>query len=228
MRVLAGGLISGVTPSMILITAMFFPANEQWAASTTWYCGVGLGQFVCNWVAFGCYKPEFDGGELALKSWRILFMFGCFAVLLGVLWLILIPDVPTEAWWPRQEEKRATLLRIRRNQQGFGSHKWKWYQVKEAFLEPRTWIYFLGNFSLQVGTGNFSSRSSPCIAHMITALHMASRSQLSTSWVSRYWRTLIIRVHSVDIFRCVGQNRLYLLRCSVSFPLMLQVPLRRW
>lgn len=160
MRVLAGGLISGVTPSMILITAMFFPANEQWAASTTWYCGVGLGQFVCDWVAFGCYKPEFNGGELALRSWRILFIvFGCFTVLLGALWLILIPDVPTEAWWLTQEEKRATLLRIRGNQQGFGSHKWKWYQVKEAFLEPRTWIYFLGNFSLQVGTGGVISFS---------------------------------------------------------------------
>lgn len=160
MRVLAGALISGVTPSMVLITAMFFPANEQWASTTVWYCGVGLGQFVCDWVAYGCFKPEFYGSELGIASWRILFIaFGCFTVLVGIAWLMLIPDVPTEAWWLTKEEKQATLLRIRGNQQGFGTHKWKWYQAKEAFLDPRTWIYFIGNLSLQIGTGGVISFS---------------------------------------------------------------------
>lgn len=160
MRVLAGALISGVTPSMIVITAMFFPVNEQWAASTVWYCGVGLGQFVCDWVAFGCFKPKFHGEELAIESWRILFIvFGCFTLLVGGAWLALVPDVPTEAWWLSDEERKATLVRIQDNQQGFGNHRWKWYQVWEALLDPRTWIYFVANFSLQMGTGgvvNFS------------------------------------------------------------------------
>lgn len=160
MRVIAGGLISGVTPSMTVITAIFFPIDEQWAVSTVWYCGVGFGQLICDWVAYGCFKPQWDGGSLAIEGWRILFIsFGCFTVIVGVLWILIVPDIPTEAWWLTEEEKKATLVRIRDNQQGFGTHKWKWYQVKEAFVDIRTWIYFLASFSIQIGSGgvvNFS------------------------------------------------------------------------
>ena len=50
--------------------------------------------------------------------------------------------------------------RIKGNFQGIGNYSWQWYQVKEAFLDPRTYLYFLFSSFMNIpngGIGTFGS-----------------------------------------------------------------------
>ena len=49
------------------------------------------------------------------------------------------------------------VQRIRSNQQGFGNHEIKKYQIIEALKDVRTWLYFLFTVSSNIPNGGISS-----------------------------------------------------------------------
>lgn len=61
----------------------------------------------------------------------------------SVLFLLFFPDNPTKAWFFSQTERVKAVHRLKHNQNGIETKTWKWYQMREALYEPRTWIYFL-------------------------------------------------------------------------------------
>ena len=42
-----------------------------------------------------------------------------------------------------EEDKKLMIERVRSNQTGLQNRKFRWYQMKEAFLDPQTWCYCL-------------------------------------------------------------------------------------
>ena len=52
--------------------------------------------------------------------------------------LIFLPDSQMNAWWLSSQDRVLAVQRIRVNQQGIGNRKFKWYQLREAFLDPMT------------------------------------------------------------------------------------------
>lgn len=53
-----------------------------------------------------------------------------------------MPDSPITAKFLNQEEKHVAVERLRMNQQGMGSGEWKWDHVKDAALDPKTYLWF--------------------------------------------------------------------------------------
>lgn len=41
-----------------------------------------------------------------------------------------------------EEEKLIAVERLRMNNMGISSREWKWEHVREAVLDPKTWIWF--------------------------------------------------------------------------------------
>lgn len=55
---------------------------------------------------------------------------------MGVVLALFLPDSPLTARFLNTEEKKVAIERIRSNQQSVGTHDYKLYQVKEAFMDP--------------------------------------------------------------------------------------------
>lgn len=70
-----------------------------------------------------------------------------------------MPDSPVSAKFLPEEDKLLAIERynrfytvaffgfltngrLRMNQQGIENHEWKWDHVKEAFLDPKSWVWF--------------------------------------------------------------------------------------
>ncbi|EGV60400.1 MFS general substrate transporter [Yamadazyma tenuis ATCC 10573] len=117
----------------------FYRKDEQFKRMAFIYAGTGFGNILGSVVAYGIEK---DATNWVLTSWRSLFLIlGVVTMVLAVAMVLVVPDLPTQAWWLSEEDKLLTVERIRDNEQGFGTKDFKWHQVKEAFLEPRAYLF---------------------------------------------------------------------------------------
>lgn len=93
-------------------------------------------------MAYGIAVSTKEHGS-AIAPWKIVFLFtGVFTIVLGILFFWFIPDNQLNAWWLTKEDRILAVARVRVNQQGIGNRHFKWYQAKEAFLDPMSWSFF--------------------------------------------------------------------------------------
>ena len=79
-----------------------------------------------------------------LYKYQIIFMFcGLLTVAYAVVVLILMPDSPMEAKYVTEREKVIAVERLRANQMGVASRKWRWEHVWETLLDLKTWFWFI-------------------------------------------------------------------------------------
>lgn len=55
--------------------------------------------------------------------------------------------------WLSDREKAIAVDRIKTNSQGIGNYQWQWYQVRETFIDPRTYSYFLFSMFMNIPNG---------------------------------------------------------------------------
>jgi membrane-associated phospholipid phosphatase len=59
--------------------------------------------------------------------------------------------------WLNDEERKVAIERLRNNQTGIKNRLIKWYQAREAALDPKTWLFVLFGLSTQVVNGAVSN-----------------------------------------------------------------------
>ena len=52
--------------------------------------------------------------------------------------IFVLPATPMEAIFLSKEEKYHLVKRVATNKTGVANKEWKWSQVKEAFIDPKT------------------------------------------------------------------------------------------
>lgn len=150
LRVLLGGLESAIMPAYIVLTSQYYKRNQQFQRTLFWLAMNGLGTILSNSLAVGLMNR----GKLPMSGWKLLYLIlGAMTSFLGIVFAIYMPNSPAEAWFYSEEEKRWQAERIRENKQGYGSNKIKWYQVKEAFLDPHTWLYCCATYVGSIPNG---------------------------------------------------------------------------
>ncbi|KOG98731.1 allantoate permease DI49_3160 [Saccharomyces eubayanus] len=155
LRVLLGCAESVVTPCFTIITAQYWKTEEQFTRISIWFGMNGLGSILINAIAYGVYIHQ---ESYAIKGWRALFVItGVITIFVGALIFLWIPDDPSKARFLSKREKLMVVQRIRSNQQGFGNHEIKKYQIVEALKDVRTWLYFLFTVSSNIPNGGISS-----------------------------------------------------------------------
>ena len=155
LRVLLGCAESVVTPCFTIITAQYWKTEEQFTRVSIWFGMNGLGSILINAIAYGVYIHQ---DSYAIKGWRTLFVItGVITIFIGILIFLWIPDDPSKARFLSKREKLMVVQRIRSNQQGFGNHEIKKYQIIEALKDVRTWLYFLFTVSSNIPNGGISS-----------------------------------------------------------------------
>ncbi|CUS25193.1 LAQU0S33e00100g1_1 [Lachancea quebecensis] len=155
LRVLLGCAESMVTPTFTVITAQYWKKEEQFMRVCVWFGFNGLGGIWANALAYGLYIRK---DAYSMEAWRVLFIVtGIITIAIGFAVYFHLPDDPSKAWFLSEREKLMVVERIRSNQQGFGNHQIKWYQVKEAFTDVRTWLYFLFSIGSNIPNGGLTN-----------------------------------------------------------------------
>lgn len=96
--------------------------------------GVGLGGLIG--FAIGHIKGQ-------LQSWRYEFLIvGAVCAAWGASLAFTIGNSPTTNRWFTHDERLMIIARLRRNQTGVEGRKIRWDQIREAFLDYKTWIFF--------------------------------------------------------------------------------------
>lgn len=155
LRVLLGCAESVVTPCFTMITAQYWKQEEQFTRVCIWFGMNGLGQMILSSIAYGVY---IHSESYSIKPWKVLFVVtGTITVFVGLLISFWIPDEPTNAVFLSQREKLMVVDRIKSNQQGFGNHKIKLHQIKEALTDIRTLLYFLFSICSNIPNGGITN-----------------------------------------------------------------------
>jgi hypothetical protein len=77
---------------------------------------------------------------------------------------IYLPDNPTEAWFLSSQHRIWAVKRMRAAQTGIENTQFKAYQVKEALLDPKTWLLVISAFCITIVNGALSGFGSIIIA----------------------------------------------------------------
>lgn len=94
----------------------------------------------------------------SIASWKIVFLVtGLLTIVLGSIFLWIVPDSQLNARWLKKEDRVLAIARVRINQQGIGNKHFKWYQVKEALLDPMTWAFFFYALIADIPNGGITN-----------------------------------------------------------------------
>lgn len=194
-RTLLGIFEAVCQPTFLILSSMWYKRSEQAAIVTYWYMMNGMQQIVGGLLAY-CFSL-IKSPPSSLRSWQAIFLtYGCFSFFWGLFVIWWLPDSPMRAKCFSEADKALMVERVRSNQTGLQNKKFRFYQMKEAFLDPQTWCYCLiaicttlptsglGSFSQIIIKGfHFSVLETQLLAMVLGAVIIATL--LSSTWLVR-------------------------------------------
>ncbi|KIK62936.1 hypothetical protein GYMLUDRAFT_197181 [Collybiopsis luxurians FD-317 M1] len=142
-----------VAPAFMTITQMWWRRREQTLRLSYWMAANGVTGMIGSLLSWGL-------GHIAgrLHPYQVIFLFiGTLTVACSPLILILLPDSPAKAKFLSREEKIVAFERLRANNQGTETKVWKWDQVLELVLDPKTYLWFALLFLCAVPSGGIGA-----------------------------------------------------------------------
>ncbi|KAI0436602.1 MFS general substrate transporter [Xylaria telfairii] len=148
-RFLLGVFESVVNPGFVLCLSMWYRADEQPMRMVTYYCMNGVAGIFGGWIpVLGYAVGHITTG---LPPWQYVFLiFGSISLAWGVIFLVLMPDLPTTAGFLHPRQKSAAVERVAQNRQGVKNHHFKTYQMWQCLRDPKTWILFVMSIAAQI------------------------------------------------------------------------------
>lgn len=77
----------------------------------------------------------------------------------AIILCLLLPNSPVTFWGFSHDEKLLMIARMRRNQTGIEQRRINWPQIKEAYLDYKTWLFTLLGFVSNIPNGGISNFS---------------------------------------------------------------------
>ncbi|RFU76434.1 major facilitator superfamily domain, general substrate transporter [Trichoderma arundinaceum] len=147
-RFFLGLFEAGCLPLFSIITSQWYRRAEQPIRVAAWYGTNGAATIIAAALSYGLGHIKSD----VLKEWQIIFLF------VGLVTIVSSPfiywkldnDIPSARFLTEQEKAQA-IERLRANQTGTGSREFKWRQLLEAAMEPKTYLWIAMALLLNVG-----------------------------------------------------------------------------
>ncbi|KAL2417683.1 putative transporter [Exophiala dermatitidis] len=139
LRILLGVFEAAINPGFTMITSMWYKPSEHALRHGLWYGGASVAYIFGGLLAYGISHIH-----AAIKSWQFLFIiFGALTFLWGIVVFFFLPDNPQTAYFLDANERKQAFARVQGLRHSADTRKWKNAQVKEALLDPRSWLLFL-------------------------------------------------------------------------------------
>lgn len=99
----------------------------------------GLAQSIGSLLMYGIGKNS----QLDLAPWRVLFLVcGALTTFSGILFTVLMPNGPQDAWFLTQREKEVLRMRMQADNEGGDFTRFSVAQLREAMLDVKSWLVF--------------------------------------------------------------------------------------
>ncbi|EOD45618.1 putative allantoate permease protein [Neofusicoccum parvum UCRNP2] len=149
-----------IVPGISLIIAAFYKKEEQPPRNALVFAAASS-------VINGFLSWAIGHIDSALAIWQYLFLIiGSITFAWSLFVIFVLPATPMEAIFLSKEEKYHLVKRVATNKTGVANKEWKWSQVKEAFIDPKTWIIFFFNIAINIPNGGLTTFNSIIIANL--------------------------------------------------------------
>jgi MFS transporter, ACS family, tartrate transporter len=164
-RFLLGMAEAGFFPGAVFYLAQWFPSAMQARVVSRLYLGPPLGSVVMGSLAGALLSLQ---GKFGLAGWQWLFLVeGSLPVFLSLIFLLYLPESPTEETWLSAEERAWYLTQPRHHAAAEASQdEWKF-----ALVNPLVWKLGLAIFCMLMSAYGYSF-SAPAILQKVTALNV--------------------------------------------------------
>ncbi|KAK7021815.1 hypothetical protein VNI00_017259 [Paramarasmius palmivorus] len=156
LRILSGAAEATADPAFVLITATWYTRKQQPTRIGYWYLANGLG--IALGGLFGYAIGHIQG---ALPSWKYEFIIiGALCSAWSIFLFIFVPDSPYHTHWFTRTERLMIVSRKKDDQNIGETRKFQPSQALEAFMDIKTYLFFLFGFTANVpngGTSNFGT-----------------------------------------------------------------------
>ncbi|KUM56748.1 hypothetical protein ACN42_g10456 [Penicillium freii] len=155
LRIISGAFEAIADPAFMLVVSTYYTRAEQPWRISAYYLWNGIGVAGGGLIGYGI--GNIKGG---LQSWRYEFLIiGAVCAAWGIALGLLLPNSPATFWGFNRDEKLMMIARLRSNQTGIEGRKINWGQVKEAYLDYKTWLFTILGFLANVPNGGISNFS---------------------------------------------------------------------
>ncbi|WQF86905.1 Putative major facilitator superfamily, MFS transporter superfamily [Colletotrichum destructivum] len=152
-RFFLGAFEAPITTCFMMMVSMWYVRAEQPFRAGIFYCCNGVGSMLGGILSYGI------GQISGFPVWKAVFMIcGGITVIWGGVLLFFLPDSILSAKRFTLEERALLVGRARLARTGVLNKTIKWYQVKEACLDPQVWLltlFVLLNEVINGGVANF-------------------------------------------------------------------------
>jgi MFS family permease len=153
LRILSGAFEATADPAFVLITGTWYTRSQQPTRIGYWYTANGFG--IALGGLFGYGIGHIKG---ALPSWKYEFLIiGALCSAWAIFMAIFIPDSPYYSNWFTREQRLIIVSRKRGDHSVADNREWKPAQVLEAFMDIKTYLFFLLGFFANVPNGATSN-----------------------------------------------------------------------
>jgi MFS family permease len=153
-RFILGAFEASISPSMLIVVSMWWTRREQPLRNNIWYSANGVATCLGSLIAFGL--GHITHGHL-FRYQYIFLTTGAIALLLFFPTVYLFPSHPTTARWLSEEQKYVAIERIRLNNTGTQNTHFKWSQVRECLLDPKSWLWVVMIFTISLVSGGIGT-----------------------------------------------------------------------
>ncbi|KAJ5806844.1 hypothetical protein N7474_010436 [Penicillium riverlandense] len=155
LRVISGAFEAIADPAFMLIISTYYTREEQPWRIAAYYLWNGIGVAGGGLIGYGIGHVKG-----ALESWRYEFLIvGACCSFWGIILALVLPNSPATFRGFTRDERLMIIARLRHNQTGAEQRKIKWDQIKEAYLDYKTWIFFVLGVVSNIPNGGISNFS---------------------------------------------------------------------
>lgn len=102
-----------------------------------------LAQITGSLMMYGIGK----NGSISIAAWRVMFLIcGGLTIAAGIIFTLVIPFNPETAWFLTEKERGIVKMRMKMDREGGDQTNFSNSQLREALLDPKTWIILLFGF----------------------------------------------------------------------------------
>lgn len=103
----------------------------------------------------------------AIPTWKYIYILvGSVSFVWSCFMVYFLPSSPIDSKFLSPREKVFMVKRLVSNRTGISSTTFKWYQAREAFMDPRTYVVMLFNFGINIPNGGLSTYSAIIINNL--------------------------------------------------------------
>ncbi|KAJ7197771.1 major facilitator superfamily domain-containing protein, partial [Mycena pura] len=144
-----------VIPGLGLMTPFWWKLDEQP------YCFNGVAATVGDFLVYGLGHAT----NSKVPPWALIFLvLGALTTCWGAVMFLTLPDSPVFARFLSQRQKAIAIRRVASNRTGTKNKVFKYYQLVQAFSDPKTYLLFIASIAAQIPNGVLSNFSSIIIS----------------------------------------------------------------